>query len=90
MSRPDPQELEDRAKVVSHLLTAHGGGVEVVSCSEDGVVRIRFNGLCTACCLKPLTTANYVRPLFEDIDGVTAVEIDGARVSDEALARLAS
>jgi Fe-S cluster biogenesis protein NfuA len=86
---PDPRQIEARAQIASHLLQAYGGGVEVIPSGNAGGVRVRFTGLCTVCCLRPLTAANIVKPLLGDLDGVTDVEIGGYRISSEAMDRLA-
>jgi Fe-S cluster biogenesis protein NfuA len=86
---PDPRQIEARAQIASHFLQAHGGGIEVVPSSKAEVVRVRFTGLCTVCCLRPLTAAKILKPLFCDLDGVTDVEIEGYRISSEAMDRLA-
>jgi Fe-S cluster biogenesis protein NfuA len=88
VARPDQEQLAGRARLVSHLLTAHGGGIELLPSTKDDVVRVRFTGLCTTCPLKPLTTASIIRPAFVDMDGVSSVEVEGCRISAEAERRL--
>ncbi len=88
MSGPDRQEIEARTQVVSHLLQAHGGGVELVPTTRPDVVRLRFTGLCSACSLRPLTLARIIEPVMSDIDGVNEVEVDGCRISTEGVAAL--
>jgi Fe-S cluster biogenesis protein NfuA len=79
--------VEERLESLRPVLSAHAGGVEVVSIS-GGVVRIRYTGMCTGCHLRPATTAGTVRPALLDLDGVTAVEVEGSRISAQAEARL--
>jgi Fe-S cluster biogenesis protein NfuA len=83
---PDPREVAAHADAVSHLLRAHGGGIEVIAGDRPDVLRVRFTGLCTNCCLRPLTVATIVKPVLEDIDGVTDIEVEGIRISSEAMA----
>jgi hypothetical protein len=45
---------------------------------------------CTGCPLRPVTTASTIRPALLELDGVTAVEIEGSRISAEAEARIAA
>ena len=78
----------DRLEALRPLLEAHAGGVELVSYTE-GVVRLRYTGMCTGCHLRPVTTASTVRPALLALDGVTEVQVEGSRVSAEAEARLA-
>ena len=56
----------------------------------DGRVAVRFTGMCTGCPMRPLTTAATVRPVLLELDGVTAVSVEGSRISEEAELRLAS
>lgn len=85
---PDVEEIKVRADVISHLLQAHGGGIDVLPSVGSDVLRVRFTGLCTNCCLRPLTMATIVRPLLGDVDGVRSVEVEGMRISDEAMDNL--
>ena len=78
-----------RIEELRPALDAHAGGVELVAV-EAGVVRLRFTGMCTGCPLRPVTTASTIRPALLDLRGVTAVEIEGSRISAEAEARLAA
>lgn len=81
------ERAQVRADLVSRMLSAHGGGVEVDSCDDGSHLRLRFNGLCTACPMRPMTLARIVTPAFSDLDGVT-VEIAGVRLSGRAQERL--
>ena len=71
------------------VLDAHAGGIELVEV-DGGTVRLRFTGMCSGCHLRPVTTASTIRPALLAVAGVTAVEIEGSRVSAEAEARLAA
>jgi Fe-S cluster biogenesis protein NfuA len=81
--------LEARLRDVRRILDAHAGGVELLS-FDDGVIRLRFSGMCTGCAYRPLTTATTIRPLLLSVAGVRAVEIEGGRISAEAETRLAA
>ena len=72
-----------RLEALRPVLDAHAGGIELVA-------RLRFTGMCTGCHLRPVTTASTIRPALLELDGVTAVEIEGSRISAEAEARLAA
>jgi Fe-S cluster biogenesis protein NfuA len=78
----------ERLEELRPALDAHAGGVELVGV-EEGVVRLRFTGMCTGCHLRPLTMASTIRPALLDLEGITAVEAEGSRISAEAEARLA-
>ena len=77
----------ERLEALRPALAAHAGGVELVG-HEGGVVTLRYTGMCTGCHLRPLTTASTIRPALLELEGVTAVEIEGSRISAEAEARL--
>ncbi len=81
--------VEDRLADVRVALGAHAGGIELVGVA-DGVVTLRYTGMCTGCPLRPLTTASTVRPALQSLAGVTAVEVEGSRISEEAERRLAA
>ena len=74
---------------LQHVLAAHAGGIEVVELTSDGTARLRFTGMCTGCIYRPMTTAATIRPFVLEADDVSAVEIEGSRISEEAEARLA-
>lgn len=86
----DFDEVRAQLAVVSHFLLAHGGAIELDSVEDGGVVRVRFEGLCASCALRPITLEALVRPSLLALDGVEAVEVSGLRISDEAGARLAA
>lgn len=81
--------VRERLAELAPVLGAHAGGIELVEI-EAGVVRLRFTGMCTGCHLRPLTTASTIRPALLAVDGVTAVVIEGSRISAEAEARIAA
>ena len=84
----DREALLERLEDVNSVMASHVGGVELVDVSPDGVVRLRFTGMCTGCQLRPLTTAYTIEPALLELEGVTAVHADGARISREAAQRL--
>jgi Fe-S cluster biogenesis protein NfuA len=90
MSAPghESHELTHRIEHVSRAMAAHGGGIELVEVERDGTVRLRFTGLCAGCQLRPLTFAETIEPALTALPEVDRVVADGARVSDEALARM--
>jgi Fe-S cluster biogenesis protein NfuA len=92
-ARAQPRDMrrmvESRLPAVRRQLSSHGGGVDLVGVSRDGVVELRFTGMCAACMLKPLTMASVIQPAFADLDGVSRVTAPGTRLSPQAMARLA-
>lgn len=85
---PDRTALDERLAGVRRLMATHGGGVELVGVGTDGSVRLRFTGLCGGCRLRPLTFAQTIEPALAGVPGVGHVEADGARISEEAVARM--
>jgi Fe-S cluster biogenesis protein NfuA len=81
-------EVDLRLDLVRRKLRGHAGGVELQSVSADGVVHLRFTGMCAGCVLKPLTMAAIVKPAFSDLQGVADVVASGARVSAASAERL--
>jgi Fe-S cluster biogenesis protein NfuA len=81
--------VERRLAEIAPALRAHAGGVELTDVSDDGVVALRFTGMCTGCPFRPLTTAATLRPALLSVPGVRALSVPGARISEEAEERLA-
>ena len=73
---------------VRPLLKLHGGGVTFLNVSADGVIELEFEGACRGCSLKSITYALGIRQKLMPIPGVTAVNMNGVRLSDAALARV--
>ncbi len=75
---------------VDRALRAHRGGAELVSRGSEGEVVLRLTGMCTGCVFWPATVAGTVKPLLEHSVGApVSVSIEGRRVSEAAMARLA-
>jgi Fe-S cluster biogenesis protein NfuA len=89
VSPVDRDRLNARVRQVRALMNAHAGGVELVDVTATGVVRLRFTGMCTGCIFRPLTMAGTIAPALMELPGVTGVQADGARISEEAAARMA-
>lgn len=83
-----PPALAATLASVNKLLASHGGGVEAVELDRHGRLRLRFVGMCSSCPCKPLTVAATVRPWLERVPGISEVEVEGARISEEAARRL--
>lgn len=80
--------VQVRVQALDRMLRSHAGGLELQSVDERGVVRVRFTGMCVGCELRPVTAARVVEPALRALEGVTAVEISGGRVSEHAQAAL--
>ncbi|WP_162899126.1 NifU family protein [Mycobacterium shigaense] len=70
------------------MLHVHGGDLEVLSVSEQGVVQLCFHDACRACPLKAVTYAVSVRQRLMEIPGVTDVVMQDVRLSAAAIARV--
>jgi Fe-S cluster biogenesis protein NfuA len=84
----DMDQIQNRLDYVNRMVALHGGHVELASVS-GGTVKVRFQGLCAGCMLRPTTLNALVRPALCDVPGVETVEGVGFRLSDEAEARSA-
>ncbi len=55
-------------------LVADGGNAELVSVSEDGIVRLELQGACTRCSAREMTRRLVLEPaLRARVPGVTSV-----------------
>ncbi|MBB3178197.1 NifU family protein [Variovorax sp. Sphag1AA] len=82
------ETVQVRVQALDSLLRSHAGGLELQSFDERGVVRVRFTGMCVGCELRAVTASRVIEPVLRALNGVTAVEIAGGRVSEHALAAL--
>lgn len=74
------EEALDR--YVRPLLFSHGGDIEVIS-FQDGIVRFRFQGVCSGCAAADLTAEELVsKELQEHVPGVKRAILE-TRVSEE-------
>jgi Fe-S cluster biogenesis protein NfuA len=68
-------EVRQALDEIRPMLQADGGDVELISVSEDGVVRVQLQGACHGCPMSTMTIKNGIeRLLKEKVAGVTAVE----------------
>lgn len=84
----DRAHLERRIEAINVLLRSHAGEIEIAGLNADGVVTLRYTGMCAGCDYRPVTTAGTVEPALLDLPGITGVRLVGARVSEEASARI--
>lgn len=85
----DRLTVEQTVEALSRMIRAHAGGLELCELSDDGIVTVKYTGMCAGCQYRPATTAGSVRPALLAIAGVTDVLVLGSRISAEAEARLA-
>lgn len=84
----DQSTLEHRIAELTLLMRTHAGGVELVDVSEEGHVTVAFTGMCQGCRFRPMTLYATLVPALMTVPGVTAVNVRGMRMSDEAVARM--
>jgi len=70
------------------LLRIHGGDIELLEASEEGRLRLAFQGACRGCALKAVTYALGVRQRLLQHPGVREVEVEGVRLPPAALRRV--
>ena len=71
--------LKERvSKVLEEIkpsLLAHGGGVDLVEITEEGVVKVRLTGACGGCPMSQMTLSMGIeKSLKEEIPEVKSVE----------------
>ena len=68
------EEIEKALDQIRPSLMAHGGGVELVDFTEDGVVQVRLTGSCGGCPYSQMTLkAGVERGLMDLVPGIKEV-----------------
>jgi len=83
----DTAQLAAAIRDVDTRMKGHAGGIELISAGADGVVEVRFTGMCQGCFARPTTFEGTIRPRLMQVAGVTELRANGTRLSDEATAR---
>lgn len=78
-----PLGLETRVKAalekVRPYLASHGGNVELLGISEEGVVRLAMQGSCHGCPSSAVTMKTTIeQAIYDNAPDVTAIQVDGA------------
>ena len=69
------EQVQEILKEIQPALQAHGGDVELVEVSEDGVVQVKLTGACAGCPMSQMTLKMGVeRFLKEKLPEVKRVE----------------
>jgi len=84
MSAASLEQVERCIAQLNRVIRAHAGGLVLEEIAPNGVVRVRFTGMCAGCEARPLTMIGSVRPALMAIRGVTGVDVIGVRLSTEA------
>ncbi len=78
-----PLNLESRIRQALEkckpYLHSHGGNVELLSVSDEGVVHLRLEGSCHGCPSSALTLKSTIEEaIYEKAPDVTGIEVEGA------------
>lgn len=69
------EKVERALEKVRGFLQFEGGDIELVDISEDGVVKVRLQGMCSACPLSAITMKDGVeRVIKAEVPEVKSVE----------------
>jgi len=67
--------MKEALEKIKPSLEAHGGGVELVEVTDDGVVKVKLTGACGGCPMSQMTLSMGIeKTLKEEIPGVKKVE----------------
>jgi Fe-S cluster biogenesis protein NfuA len=86
----DREAVERRVRSVDRMMFVHRGGVELADVDDQGIVEVRYTGMCTGCTYRPVCSEVTVRPALLDLDGVVSVRIQGGRIDEGKQARFAA
>ncbi|MDB5173810.1 MAG: nfuA 2 [Phycisphaerales bacterium] len=78
-----PLDLETRVKAalekVRPYLASHGGNVELLGISEEGVVHLAMRGSCHGCPSSAVTMKTSIeQAIYDNAPDVSAIQVDGA------------
>ncbi len=69
------EKVKEVLESVNSSLAAHGGGVELMEVSEDGIVKVRLTGGCAGCPMSQMTLKMGIeRILKQQIPEIQQVE----------------
>jgi Fe-S cluster biogenesis protein NfuA len=68
---------------------AHHGDVVIREITEDGVVRLAFQGNCVGCPFQLTTLGAALIPRLMQVPGVTDVQLDGRQLPPAVMRRIA-
>ncbi|MDK2896938.1 MAG: hypothetical protein PWP04_1058 [Candidatus Atribacteria bacterium] len=69
------EKVEQALEKIRGFLQFEGGDIELVDISEDGVVKVRLQGMCSTCPMSAITMKDGVeRIIKEEVPEVKSVE----------------
>ena len=69
------EKVKEVLEKIKPSLQSHGGDVELVEVTDDGVVKVRLTGACGGCPMSQMTLSLGIeKTLKEEIPGVKKVE----------------
>jgi Fe-S cluster biogenesis protein NfuA len=54
------KKVEEVLKEIEPALLSHGGGIELVDVTEEGIVKVRLIGACMGCMFSTLTLKGFI------------------------------
>ncbi|RFB74944.1 NifU family protein [Methylovirgula sp. 4M-Z18] len=81
--------LEAAFARIRPLILGHGGDIEIVNISADGVVSVKLLGACKACPNMAMTYVGPIRTYLMEVEGVAEVRCEQVNASQKSLDRLA-
>jgi Fe-S cluster biogenesis protein NfuA len=84
-----PLDIDSRVRLaiesVRPYLASHGGNVELLDVSSQGVVRLRMQGSCHGCPSSAVTLKNSIeQAVYDKAPDVTAIQVEDAQESHAA------
>ena len=77
------KKVEEVLEEIAPYLASHGGGVELVDVTEDGIVKVKLIGACMGCMFSTLTLQGLIEkelkeriPEIKEVIDVTMEELD--------------
>ncbi len=71
------KKVEEAINDIKPSLMSHGGDVELVEVSEEGVVKVRLMGACSGCMMSQITLKagieSYLKKRISEVKEVVAV-----------------
>ncbi|MBA3052058.1 NifU family protein [bacterium] len=69
------EKVKEVLEKIKPSLRSHGGDVELVDVTDDGIVKVRLTGACGGCPMSQMTLSMGIeKTLKEEIPGVKKVE----------------
>lgn len=68
------EKVEQALEKIRPMLMADGGNVDLVDCSDDGVVKLKLTGTCGCCPMSQMTLKNGIEKILrQEVPGIKEV-----------------